>query len=118
MPGDQTRAVVLLYVHALLGEGVAAYLTRETGIPVRAVPALDVTAVADALADRPRVVIFERAAGVGLEELARSAPDAVLLDVSDAVSAGASPSGGTTTPDLEALVHAVAGPPPSHSHAC
>ena len=63
MPVDQTQPVVLLYVHALLGEGIASYVTAETGIPVRAVSALDHDAVVSALADHPRVVIFERAAG-------------------------------------------------------
>lgn len=108
MPGDQTYPVVLLYVHALLGEGIAAYVTGETGVAVRAVPAGDGGAVATALADHPRVVIFERAAGVDPADLARRAPGAVLIDVSAAVTTGPPVPEQGEPPAVEAIVHAVA----------
>jgi hypothetical protein len=117
VPGDQTDPVVLLYVHALLGEGIAAYVTGETGVAVRAVPAVDAAAVAAALADHPRVVIFERSVGVDPDDLSRQAPGAVLIDVSAAVTTGPPVPEQGEPPAVEAIVHAVAGVGARHPHA-
>jgi hypothetical protein len=117
VPGDQTDPVVLLYVHALLGEGIAAYVTGETGVAVRAVPVGDPGAVADALAAHPRVVIFERSAGVDPADLSRRAPGAVLIDVSAAVTTGPPVPEQGEPPAVEAIVHAVAGVGARHPHA-
>ena len=121
MPGDPTDPVVLLYVHALLGEGIAAYVTGETGVAVRAVPpgvaGGDGGAVADALAAHPRVVIFERSAGVDPADLSRRAPGAVLIDVSAAVTTGPPVPEQGEPPAVEAIVHAVAGVGARHPHA-
>lgn len=117
MPGDQTYPVVLLYVHALLGEGIAAYVTGETGVAVQAVPVDDARAVAAALSAHPRVVIFERTAGIDLADLARQAPDAVLIDVSAAVTTGPPLPEQGEPPAVEAIVHAVAGMGITHPHA-
>ena len=117
MPGDQTYPVVLLYVHPLLGEGIAAYVTGETGVAVQAVPVDDARAVAAALSAHPRVVIFERTAGIDLVDLTRQAPDAVLIDVSAAVTTGPPVPEQGEAPAVEAIVHAVAGTGISHPHA-
>jgi hypothetical protein len=117
VPGDQTYPVVLLYVHALLGEGIASYVTAETGVPVRAVSALDHDAVVSALAELPRVVIFERAAGVELAVLTCQAPGAVLIDVSAAVTTGTPIPEQGQAPGVETIVHAVVGAGFGHSHA-
>ena len=109
MPVDQSHPVVLLYVHALLGEGIASYVTAETGVPVHAVSALDHDAVVSALADHPRVVIFERAAGVELADLTCQAPGAVLIDVSGAVTTGTPIPEQGQAPAVETIVLAVAG---------
>jgi hypothetical protein len=117
VPGDLTSPVVLLYVHALLGEGIAAYVTSETGVPVRAVSALDRDAVSSALAGHPRVVIFERTAGVELADLTCQAPGAVLIDVSAAVTAGQPIPEQGQAPGVESIVHAVSGAAMAHPHA-
>jgi hypothetical protein len=117
VPDDQSTAVVLLYVHPLLGEGIAAYVTSETGVPVSAVSALDHEAVSAALAAHPRVVIFERAAGVDLADLTCQAPGAVLIDVSAAVMSGTPIPEQGQPPAVETIVHAVAGVGAGHPHA-
>lgn len=109
MCDDQTSPVVLLYVHPILGEGIAAYVTAETGVPVNAVSALDPAAVRTALAARPRVVIFERAAGVDLADLTCQAPGALLIDVSAAVTTGTPVPEQASAPAVETIVHAVEG---------
>ena len=117
MPVDQSHPVVLLYVHALLGEGIASYVTAETGVPVHAVSALDHDAVVSALADHPRVVIFERTAGVELADLTCQAPGAVLIDVSAAVTTGTPIPEQGQAPAVETIVHAVVGAGVGQSHA-
>lgn len=52
--------VVILYLHPLLGEGLAKLLAAEPGIDVTAVREDDVTGTAMALAGRPDVVVEER----------------------------------------------------------
>jgi hypothetical protein len=117
VPGNQSSPVVLLYVHALLGEGIASYVTAETGVPVRAVSALDPAAVSDSLSAHPRVVIFERASGVDLTDLTCQAPGALLIDVSAAVTTGPPIPEQGTAPAVEAIVHAVAGVGAEHPQA-
>jgi hypothetical protein len=117
VPGDQNHPVVLLYVHPILGEGIAAYVTAETGVPVQAVSALDREAVSTALSAEPRVVIFERAAGVDLADLTCQAPGALLIDVSAAVMSGTPIPEQGQVPAVESIVHAVAGAGSAHPHA-
>ncbi|HSN11138.1 MAG TPA: hypothetical protein VLS51_03380 [Propionibacteriaceae bacterium] len=117
MPDDPTRHVVLLYVHPLLGEGIAAYVTHETGVPVLTVSALDPAAVSSALAGGPSVVIFERAAGVDVDRVVHAAPGALLIDVSDAVSAGPRRRGPDEPPMAASIARAVADACVPHPHA-
>lgn len=108
MPGATDEPIVLLYVHALLGQGLADHLRAVTGLPVIAVPVSDAGAVDAALADRPRVVIFEQSSGVDELALRRRARQARLIDVSGAVA----PAGCTVTeqggaPAAETIVEIV-----------
>jgi len=86
VPDNHATPVVLLYVHALLGQGLAQHVSLATGLDVLAVPVRDTAAVSSALELHPRVVIFERFPGVDEETLRCLAVDAMLIDVSDAVA--------------------------------
>ena len=55
--------VVILYVHPLLGEGLARLLSAEPGIAVTAVRGDDATGAAVALAAHPDVIVEERGDG-------------------------------------------------------
>lgn len=81
MQGNRHLSVVILYTHALLGEGLAKLLAAEPGLEIRIVPTSDVAAAEAALADRPDVVIFERHEPLQAIDLIRFAPDALLIDV-------------------------------------
>lgn len=55
--------VVILYLHPLLGEGLAKLLAAEPGVAVTAICADDAIGAAVALAARPDVVVEERGDG-------------------------------------------------------
>lgn len=114
---NDSSPVVLLYVHPILGEGIAAYVTAETGVPIRAVSVLDHDAVSSALSAKPRVVIFERSAGVDLDDLTCQAPGAVLIDVSAAALPGTPIPEQGQAPAVESIVDAVVGAGCARSHA-
>jgi DNA-binding NarL/FixJ family response regulator len=79
--------VVILYEHALLGEGIAKYL-RARGVEATVASAYDATAVMSALALDPGVVIFELNDPLQQRGLAGLAPNAVLIDVSTVIARG------------------------------
>jgi hypothetical protein len=79
--------VVILYEHALLGEGIAKYL-RARGVEATVASAYDATAVMSALALDPVVVIFELSDPLQQMGLAALAPNAVLIDVSTVITRG------------------------------
>ncbi len=83
-------AVVVLYEHPLLGEGIAAYLARE-GVEVTALPVDDVDAVSEAVGASTLVLVIERGAPDGAVPLPRMSPDAAVIDVSHTVAAGEVP---------------------------
>ena len=85
---SQVRPPVILYEHALLGEGIARYLLAEVGVVATVASALDPQAVISALALRPAVVIFEATGALLQLDLATLAPQAVLIDVSTVVARG------------------------------
>ena len=109
MPETQTHDVVLLYVHPLLGEGIAAYVTSETGVPVRAVSVHDADGVTCALSSHPKVVIFEQSTAVDADRITYQAPGAVVFDMSAASTTGPSIPEQGQAPAVETIVHAVAG---------
>ena len=59
MASQARRPVVILYEHALLGEGIAKYLRAQTGVEATVAPSHHPEAVRLALALDPAVVIFE-----------------------------------------------------------
>jgi DNA-binding NarL/FixJ family response regulator len=75
-------SVVVLYVHPLLGEGLARLLSTESGL---AVVAVEIRAKADVdlvLARDPDVVILEEGGAVRLEQLLARTRCSILVDVS------------------------------------
>lgn len=88
MAGNEQRPVVILYEHALLGEGIATYLRVQLGVDTTAAWAHDHEAVKSALAPGPAVIIFESHAPFQQLDLALLAPHAVLIDVSTVITKG------------------------------
>jgi hypothetical protein len=80
--------VVILYEHALLGEGIAKYLRAQLGVEATVASALDLQAVTSALALGPAVVIYELTETLKQVDLTALAPNAVLIDVSTVVTRG------------------------------
>jgi len=97
--------VVILYQHALLGEGIARYVLAHAGVVATVASALDPRAVISALALRPSVVIFESTELLLQLDLATRAPQAVMIDVSTVVARGSAISPGAA--GLEKILQAV-----------
>ena len=106
---ERQRQVVILYQHALLGEGIARYVLAQAGVEATVVRADDFEAVQSALALGPAVVIFELSDPLEQGDLATLAPDAVLIDVSTVVTLGSASSAGIV--GLERIRHAACGIP-------
>ena len=81
-------AAVILYEHALLGEGIATRLRAEVGVNVVLACMRDSGAVLTALGLIPRVVVFERCGQPAELALAELAPQAELIDISTVVGRG------------------------------
>jgi hypothetical protein len=99
------RPVVILYEHALLGEGIAKYLHAQSGVQATVASGHDLEAVTSALAFGPSVVIFEQSEALRQVDLSTLAPDAVLIDVSTVVARGPAASPGVE--GLERILEAV-----------
>jgi hypothetical protein len=84
---DRQRPVVILYEHALLGEGIAKYLGAHSGVEAVLVSAHDSGAVFSAMAVDPGVVIFEKHP-IRQFDLGALAPHAILIDVSTVITLG------------------------------
>jgi hypothetical protein len=82
------HTVVILYEHALLGEGIAKYLRAQTGVQARLESAQNPAAVKSALALGPEVVIFESNDPFQQFDLSTLVPNAVLIDVSTVITRG------------------------------
>jgi hypothetical protein len=85
---DVQHKVVILYEHALLGEGIAKYLRAQIGIEATLGSARDPDAVKSALALSPEVVIFESNDPFQQFDLSTLVPHAVLIDVSTVITRG------------------------------
>ena len=108
MPRTTDTPVVLLYVHPLLGLGLADHLRLTTGIEVLAVPLCDTRGVEAALALGPRVVIYEDKPELDVAVLAALAPGARFVDPNAAVApAGAFVPEQAAAPAAEMLVDIV-----------
>ena len=79
---------MILYEHALLGEGIAKYLHAQIGAEVRVESTRDPEAVRSALALDPSVVVFESSGPFQKFDLTALAPGAVLIDVSTVITRG------------------------------
>jgi DNA-binding NarL/FixJ family response regulator len=108
-PVSETKqSVVILYEHALLGEGIAKYLRANSGVEAMVASGNDLEAVTTALAYGPTVIIFELSEPLRQVDLSALAPQALLIDVSTAVTRGL-----PITPEaagLERILQAVSGP--------
>lgn len=82
------HCVVIVYEHALLGEGIAKYLRAQIGVEATLASTSDPQAVRSALTLGPAVVIFESSDPFEQFDLTALAPLAVLIDVSTVVSRG------------------------------
>jgi hypothetical protein len=99
------RPVVILYEHALLGEGIAKYLRAQSGVEATVASGRDAEAVTSALALGAGVVIFELSDALREVDLSTLAPDAVLIDVSTVVARGSAIPPGVD--GLERILQAV-----------
>jgi hypothetical protein len=98
--------VVILYLHPLLGEGLARLLAAEPGIDVTAVAEGDVTGATVALAGRPDVVVEER--GDGARSAVRLEPGFAPLRLFVGIDGtGCAGDDEPMTIDPELIVHAV-----------
>ena len=96
---------MILYEHALLGEGIAKYLRAQVGVVAILESAHDPEAVRAALALDPAVVIFESSYPFQEFDLTTLAPHAVLLEVSTVTTRGSVLSPGAA--GLEQILQAV-----------
>jgi DNA-binding NarL/FixJ family response regulator len=78
--GDPVR-VLVLYSHALMGEGLEQMLSAEPGIVVYAVDVAAPDAVDEALAAEPAVIVVEEGGAVDAAEIVRRSRCAVVVDV-------------------------------------
>jgi DNA-binding NarL/FixJ family response regulator len=99
------KPVVILYEHALLGEGIAKYLRAQIGVVAMVESAHDPEAVRSALALDPAVVIFESSYPFQRYDLTTLAPHAVLIDVSTVITRGSVLAPGAA--GLEQILQAV-----------
>ena len=105
MASQAQRPVVILYEHALLGEGIAKYLRAQIGVVSTIESAHDPEAVRSALALDPAVIIFESSYPFQEFDLTTLAPHAVLIDVSTVITRGSVLSPGVA--GLEQILQAV-----------
>lgn len=77
----QPVRVLVLYCHALLGEGLGRMLAAEPGLSVEAVDASATDAVAAALASEPAVVVLEEGGPVDAADVMRRCSCPLVLDV-------------------------------------
>ena len=88
MANETQHPVVILYEHALLGEGIAKYLRAQIGVVATVASMRRPEAVKSALALGPSVVIFESSDPFEQFDLTTLAPHAVLIDVSAVITRG------------------------------
>ena len=105
MASEAQHKVVILYEHALLGEGIAKYLRAQIGIEATLGAARDPDAVTSALALNPEVVIFESNDPFQTFDLSTLVPHAVLIDVSTVITRGSVLPPGVA--GLEQIVRAI-----------
>ena len=105
MGSEALHSVVILYEHALLGEGIAKYLRAQIGVEATLGSVYDPHAVTSALALDPAVVIFESNDPFQQFDFSTVVPHAVLIDVSTVVTRGSVLTPGVA--GLEQILQAV-----------
>jgi hypothetical protein len=75
-------SVVVLYVHSLLGEGLARLLNAEAGLDVVPVEILAGVDLDRALTVEPHAVIYEAGGPVGLEQVLAATSCPLVIEVS------------------------------------
>ncbi len=73
--------VLVLYSHALMGQGLERMLDSEPGVLVDAVDIADVQAVDTALAREPAVIVIEEGGAVDAADVVRRSHCDLVLDV-------------------------------------
>lgn len=106
MAGSMPVRVAILYLHPLLGEGLARLLEAESGIAAAAIAAGDEIGTATALGSEPDVVIVERGRVTDSSDIAGNGSGPILLYVGIG-GPGGSPPAGALDDDLERVVRAV-----------
>jgi hypothetical protein len=81
-PSTGQIVVVVLYVHSLLGEGLARLLAGEPGLAVTSLRTVDALAASVPFDPVPDVVILERTEPDHALDVMRFAPDALVIEVS------------------------------------
>lgn len=79
--GTDRARVLVLYSHALMGQGLERLLAAERGLDVRAVDVENEGAVAAALEATPDVIVFEEGGRLEALELMRRTSCPLLIDV-------------------------------------
>ncbi|MEI6623728.1 MAG: hypothetical protein WCP28_17690 [Actinomycetes bacterium] len=89
----EDRRILILAQHALLGQGLAHWIFSRAGVASVVADASDRDSVEQALASRPRLIIFERTPVVDSVCVAAASPGAVTLDITHAVGVGTPEAG-------------------------
>lgn len=112
MQDDRPISVLILYAHALLGEGLADLLSAEPGLEVVAVGIDDSGSAERALETAPQVIIYERGDPDRAIKLLEFVPDALVIDI----GIGAGPTFTYRRDEIaalpDAIVAAIRGVPP------
>lgn len=77
----QPVRVLVLYSHALMGEGLGRMLAAEPGVSVEAVDCASPEAVSAALANEPAVIVVEEGGTLDAAEVMRRSTCPLVLDV-------------------------------------
>lgn len=80
MASHSGLSIVILYCHALLGEGIGRLLAREPGASVTYVACADEDCLAKATAAEPGVVLVERCGAFDAIQVVAAFPDALVID--------------------------------------
>jgi DNA-binding NarL/FixJ family response regulator len=75
-------SVLILYMHPLLGQGLARLLAAEPGLDITSTSAHEAVEARSALASGTQIVIVERGVPIEIADLLRAARDALVIDVS------------------------------------
>ena len=80
MAAPSSLSIVILYCHALLGEGIGRLLASEPGASVTYIACSDPDCVTQAVAARPSVVLVERCGAFDALQVVAVFPDALVID--------------------------------------